>query len=694
MRLFVYIFATMENLSLTKNNNFMKKFLLLLTTLCLSTMPCIKSMAYDFAVNNDEDVIIYYNIATGYSANSVNVTYAGTSYSNVKNSYTGDVVIPGTVKFNGEEYTVRGVVQNCFRGCTGLTSIVLPNTITSMSGTYAFRDCTALVTATLPNESQSIPDYTFYGCTALTKVTYNDAEDNDECVQLPATVNAINPYSFYGCTSLTGNLTLPGTMNYIAQYAFVGCTGLTSVTVEYAEGPLYVENSTSSSSSNCFNKCSNVTMVYLNRDTENVYSINNSTSHDYGLFRNISSDNLTTIYIGKDVKEIGPATFYGNKAVKNVIFEEDSQLETIGSRAFYQCVGYGSGNSTAVVEGSTVYLPDAVKEIGQYAFYQDYGLEGVVISENSQLETIDGYSFGYCKYITEFTIPHKVTSIGTNVWVSCSSLKKIHLLNPEPISVVSNDFSSDGDMDWPLVIYVPSGSEEAYEASTWYTNVVGYNTYQGKIIFNSSVVTIDALDASGEEDYASYYHPYALTIPDGVKAYAITSFSSDGTLTMTEITDGVIPQHSAVLLERAASSGTSSYRIYIAEDDTHTAISGNLLYGSEQSTTTSVDGVTEGYYFYGLTTKNGENLGFYWGAENGVAFTMPANKAWLALPSAEVANISYLKLKKDGNTTGIESVEAAEETNDGAIYTLQGVRVSDMSQKGIYIVNGKKVLVK
>ncbi len=395
--------------------------------------------------------------------------------------------------------------------------------------------------------------------------------------------------------------------------------------------------------------------------------------------------NVSSVSIPKTVTSIGNHAFRYNSTMTEIDIPET--VTSIGTYAFNTCS-----------ELLSITIPDGVETLSDRMFGSCSNLQTINFGENSALTTIGSYVCQNCTSLTEFTIPYGVNSIATSVWEGCRSLMKIHVLNPEPVSFTSSSYltgiASYRSYDSPCVIYVPFGSEEAYEESGWYTYGVGYSSWKGKMIFNSSLVTIDAIDASGEEDYASYYHPYALTIPEGVKAYAITSFDSDGTLTMTEVT-GVIPEHSAVLLERDASTGISSYRIYIAEDDETAAISGNLLYGSEEdNTTTNVNGVTEGYYFYGLTTKNGENLGFYWGAEDGSAFTIPANKAWLALPSAEAANISYLKLKKDGDTTGIESIEAAEATNNGAIYTLQGVRVSDMSQKGIYIVNGKKVLVK
>lgn len=102
--------------------------------------------------------------------------------------------------------------------------------------------------------------------------------------------------------------------------------------------------------------------------------------------------------------------------------------------------------------------------------------------------------------------------------------------------------------------------------------------------------------------------------------------------------------------------------------------------------------MTEGFKFYKLaydnfTEKTG--LGFYWGAEEGGAFTVKPGLAYLAVPQAQAANVKGFSF--DGTQTGINGVEAT--TAKGAIYNLNGQRV-EKAQRGIYIQNGKKFIVK
>lgn len=101
-----------------------------------------------------------------------------------------------------------------------------------------------------------------------------------------------------------------------------------------------------------------------------------------------------------------------------------------------------------------------------------------------------------------------------------------------------------------------------------------------------------------------------------------------------------------------------------------------------------------GYKYYKLAYDNyiaGTGLGFYLGAENGGAFKVKAGTAYLAVPTSETNNAKGFAF--DGETTGIENVNVAANQSK-TIYNLNGQRVSNMSQAGLYIVNGKKVVIR
>ena len=75
--------------------------------------------------------------------------------------YSGDVVIPASVNYAGDSYSVTKIGGDAFRGCTGLTIITIPNSITSI-GSDAFRGCTGLTSITIPSSVTSIYSSTFY----------------------------------------------------------------------------------------------------------------------------------------------------------------------------------------------------------------------------------------------------------------------------------------------------------------------------------------------------------------------------------------------------------------------------------------------------------------------------------------------------------------------------------------------------
>jgi surface protein len=148
----------------------------------------------------------YYKI-TG--SNTVSVTYKDANY----NTYSGRVLIPRRVTFEDVTYTVTAIDNLAFFGCTGLTSVTIPETVTTI-GNRTFKNCTSLTSITIPNSVTSIGVYAFENCEGLTEVT------------LGSGLQSIGAYAFYGCTELMrGNIislaTVPPTIQnstFVDQY--------------------------------------------------------------------------------------------------------------------------------------------------------------------------------------------------------------------------------------------------------------------------------------------------------------------------------------------------------------------------------------------------------------------------------------------------------------------------------------------
>ena len=151
-------------------------------------------------------------------------------------------------------------------------------------------------------------------------------------------------------------------------------------------------------------------------------------------------------------------------------------------------------------------------------------------------------------------------------------------------------------------------------------------------------------------------------------------------IVLNEVASKQVPANTGVLVKSTANAVT------VTRLESAPAIEGtNLLKPASEK-------MTEGFKYYKLaydnyTEKTG--LGFYWGAENGGAYTVKPGLAYLAVPEAQAANVKGFSF--DGTQTGINGVEAT--TAKGAIYNLNGQRV-EKAQRGIYIQNGKKFIVK
>lgn len=203
--------------------------------------------------------------------------------------------------------------------------------------------------------------------------------------------------------------------------------------------------------------------------------------------------------------------------------------------------------------------------------------------------------------------------------------------------------------------------------------------------YSASDLQLTISDAAG---YATYYSDKAFVVPAGMEATTVTAANGNGTLTMAwkYKAGSIVPAETAVLLRGEA----KTYNTCQLNDCTVAAPEGNMLHGSVEAATT-VGG--DKYYKLTYATINGERvLGFFWGAEDGAAFTNAAGKAYLALPEEAAANGYRLD---GGDVTGIGQI-ATDAQGNGQVYSISGVRMDGSKRlpAGIYVINGRKVIVK
>lgn len=143
----------------------------------------IVASAYDFAVTDASGSLIYY--VTNADGETVTVTHDG-EY----NSYSGDIVIPRTVTYNGVTYTVTTIGEYAFGRSKGLNSVVIPSTVTVIEDS-AFSTCTNLTSVTIPASVETIGYRAFYDCSNLPKIV------------IPASVRSLGEQAFEGCLALS-----------------------------------------------------------------------------------------------------------------------------------------------------------------------------------------------------------------------------------------------------------------------------------------------------------------------------------------------------------------------------------------------------------------------------------------------------------------------------------------------------------
>ena len=371
-----------------------------MTTLILSVFFSISSSAYDVEVDG-----IYYLTP---KKNVAIVTKGDKEYS-------GDITIPSSIKVNESEFIVKGIEETAFSKCSGLTSVTIPNSVTSIGG-EAFSGCSSLTTITIPNSVTSIGGFAFYGCSSLTSVIISNS------------VTSIGKAAFYDCSSLT-SVTIPNSVTSIGENAFTGCSSLTSITIP---------NSVTRIGDYAFWNCRSLTSVTIPNSVTSI-----------GVYTFYDCRSLTSVTIPNSVTGIGEYAFDGCSSLTSVTIP--NSVTGIGEYAFNGCSGLTS-----------ITISNSVTRINENTFCGCSGLTSITIPNS--VTSIGEYAFYDCSGLTSVTIPNSVTSISDAAFAKCGNLENVYCY-AEKIPYLGSSVFADSYIEY-ATLHVPSSAITYYKTTT------------------------------------------------------------------------------------------------------------------------------------------------------------------------------------------------------------------------------------
>ena len=349
-----------------------------------------------------------------------------------KNSeqYSGELVIPTTVVYEEIEYDVTIIASRAFYNCKGLTSIVIPNSISSI-GSDAFLGCDNL-NAVYITDIKEWCSISFSSMYSNPLVIAHDLYLNNEQIEnlvIPNFVTEIADYAFAGSSFIS--VAIPNSMETIGESAFQECYSLNGVYISDIEAWCRIFFFNYLSNPLCYSH-----HLYMNGEEikdlvvpNSITKINNFTFEEcYG---------LTSLTIPNNVTSIGNEAFAGCSGLTSLNIP--NSVTSIGNGAFEGCSGLTSltiPNSITTIDEfvfsgcsglTSVTIPNNVTSIGFTAFGSCSGLTSVIIP-NSVI-SIGNEAFGGCSGLTSLTIPNSVTSIGDYAFSSCSSLISVTISN-------------------------------------------------------------------------------------------------------------------------------------------------------------------------------------------------------------------------------------------------------------------------
>ena len=637
--------------------------------------------------------------------------------------------------------SVTSIGNSAFRSCSSLTSVEIPNSVTSI-GDYAFSGCSRLSFVKIPASVRGIGNYSWYGesfsnCTSLSVVLF-ERQDNISILDNTFNNIATNPIAivpdgslaYYKGQSALSNFTIyeKGTINPLLTEKVEAANKLITEKADYYP---FIPNDARNNLNNLLAQANkalseddNVTMAQClstlsdATDLAELYIMDLEDDQQSFLNAQLSTYYATaTGYRGtsaiegiRDQKLIVDASQLSSNAKETTegsyegLIDEDpstyfhstwSVTNNYGTYAFLQvdlraaCTAillkykkrqgptHGSPKTLHIYVTNSPYDEGNWTDLGRFTCNYD--------GDDGELSVNLQGAYQYVRLVVEETLGNSREH--NNLYFYWSELQAYSLDAREG---KSNLLDEEAQAQFNNCLATAKAELDAGKATQ--ATIDALKDYISQM---DEAAKHAVLADFAKSEYITAYSNMALTVPEGVDAAVVVSDGSNGIRTDFRYTAGsVIPAQTGVLIK-----GKRGGAHYLREaEDTQVAPTDNLLHGTQNDETTYVEGASK-YYKLSYDKATGTEIGFYWGAADGGAFTNKAGKAYLALPAemqaAQLAGFSLFDLDHS-SITGIDTVTSAAANTTFKAYDMNGRIVNATSETelphGMYIVNGKKIM--